>query len=213
MKIEEVAELIQIEKPQIIYLSGKTCTGKTTFANNLQKHGYSILELDTIVIQSVIIPYGVKESDGFLTAYRDAGPEEQTQAFIETAKKDILEKSKLSPVVVEGAIARPRILKEILSDDLKDFEFIYLHPINIDLYKGRIRERFINGAAIGTSGLPKHFWEMVKKDDLQYFIDTREINEGIEKVIEDYTKLSMQESFNRLSHFQKEFSDIKVIEI
>jgi guanylate kinase len=213
MNAAEVANKIEEQKPRVVYLSGKTCTGKTTFANELARHGYSIIELDPIVTRSVVVPFGVKPGDGFLTAYRDIGSPEQTQAFIDAAKEEIRGKAKSSPVVVEGAIATSRILKEVFSSELSDFQFVYLHPVNGDVYSRRIKERFVTGAATGTSGLPKHFWEIVDERDLEHFVNTGEVNTGIEKAIDEYTKLSMLESSNRLKLFQEEFNDIQVVEI
>jgi guanylate kinase len=213
MKAIDVTNKIAEQRPRIVYLSGKTCTGKTTFAKKLQELGYSIIELDPVVMKSVVIPFGVKPGEGFLTAYRGIGSKEQTQAFIDATKKEIQEKIKPSPVVVEGAIATPHILKEVFSENLNDFRFVYLHPVNSEVYSTRIKERFIAGAATGTSGLPKHFWEMVDQIDLEHFVNTKELNAGIEKALEEYTKLSMFESKKRLELFQEEFNDIQVVEI
>ncbi|MFM2423800.1 MAG: hypothetical protein RLZZ70_187 [Candidatus Parcubacteria bacterium] len=213
MNAIDVIDKIEEQKPRVVYLSGKTCTGKTTFAKKLQELGYLIIELDPVVMKSVVIPFDVKPGEGFLTAYRGMGSKEQTQAFIDAAKKEIQEKIKYSPIVVEGAIATTHILKEVFSGNLNDFRFVYLHPINPEVYTARIKERFIAGAATGTSGLPKHFWEMVDQTDLENFVSTKELNIGIEKALEKYTKLSILESKKRLEHFQDEFNDIQVVEI
>lgn len=209
----EVINEIEEQRPKIVYLSGKTCTGKTTFAKKLQELGYSIIELDPVVMKSVVVPFGVKPGEGFLTAYRGIGLKEQTQAFTDAAKKEIQEKIKFSRVVVEGAIATSHILKEVFSDNLNDFRFVYLHPVNPEVYSARIKERFIAGAATGTSGLPKHFWEMVDQIDLKHFVSTEKLNAGIEKALEEYTRLSMLESKKRLELFQEDFNDIQVVEI
>jgi guanylate kinase len=213
MKAIEVENKIAEQRPRIVYLSGKTCTGKTTFAKKLQELGYSIIELDPVVMKSVVVPFGVRPGEGFLTAYRGIGSREQTQAFTDAAKKEIQEKIKSSPVVVEGAIATVHILKEVFADNLSNFRFVYLHPVNLEVYSARIRERFIAGAATGTSGLPKHFWEMIDKTVLEQFINTAKLNEGIEKAIMAYASLSIAESLERLNQFKNEFSDIQVVEI
>lgn len=213
MKTEEVISKIQVQSPKVVYLSGKTCTGKTTFAKKLHELGYSIIELDTVVMRSVVTPFGVDPGEGFLTAYRGTGLKEHTQAFVDAAKKEIAERLKSSPVVVEGAIATPQILKEVISENLEDFKFVYLHPVNQEVYSAQIKERFTAGATTGTSGLPKHFWEMLDQTDLEHFVTTQELNEGIEKTVEAYVALSMSESLNRLNLFQEEFSDILVVEI
>ncbi len=55
----------------------------------LEKLGYLKIELDTIVTQSVVIPFNVSPLNGFRTAYREDGPIEQTEAFITAAKSEI----------------------------------------------------------------------------------------------------------------------------
>ncbi len=210
---QQIAQEVESQKPRVVYLSGKTSTGKTTFAKELERHGYKIIELDPIVTASVVVPFGVLPGEGFITAYRDIGPKEQTGAFITAAKARIEQEVQSSPVIVEGAIATPRILKEVLSGDLADFYFVYFHPVNLDVYAGRIRERFVAGAASGKSGLPKHFWSLVQKADTEHFINTGEVNLNLERVIEKYAELSMQESAKRLASFQEEFENIHLIEV
>jgi guanylate kinase len=209
----EITRKIQKQRPRVVYLSGKTCTGKTTLASKLQQYEYSIIELDSIVTKSVIIPFDSNPGDGFISAYRDIGPKKLTQAFINAAKKEILKQSKSSPVIIEGAIGAPRILQEVFSDHLNNFWFIYLHPVSVHIYSKRIQERFIAGAATGTSRLPKHFWEMINQNDLNHFLSTGELNTEINIAIEKYAKQSILESKKRLELFQKEFRDIYVIEI
>lgn len=213
MDESQLTQKISEQKPRLIYVSGKTCTGKTTFANLLEQHGYTKIELDKIVTDSVVIPFNLPPADAFLTAYRDDGPVEHTEAFISAARQDIAEKLRYSSLVIEGAIAKTRILKEIFKDGLEEFLFIYFHPVNIEVYMDRIRSRFIAGARNNTSGLPKHFWALVQDNDLAHFMDTNTLNEGIENSIKEYAGLSMQESVARLEHLKSEFPDICVVEI
>lgn len=213
MKEIEAIKKIEEQRPQVVYLSGKTCTGKTTFAKKLQTLGYSIIELDPVVVNSVVIPFEVDRGEAFLTAYRGIGSKEHTKAFTDAAKKEIQEMLKVSPVVVEGAIATPHILKEVLSNYLNDFNFVFLHPVNLEVYSARIKERFIAGAATGTSGLPKHFWEIVDQSDLEHFVTTGRLNDGIKKTIDAYATMSSAESLKRLQQFGEVFTDIQVVEL
>ena len=211
MITEKVLEKIQHQLPRLIYISGKTCTGKTTFAKYLSQHGYKKVELDHIVTESVIIPFNVVPAEGFRTAYRGLGSEEQVGAFTNSAKLEILKELQKSSVVVEGAIASPQILGEIFSDNPKDFVFIYLHPAHADTYEERIRSRFVVGAKNGTSGLPKDFWELVKQSDFDEFKNTNKVNSEIETAIKEYAAKSMRESEERLASFQSYFQDIAVV--
>lgn len=214
MKIEEIFTDIQIKKPKVVYVSGKTCTGKTTFTKELSSIGYANLELDKIVTSAVVEPFNVNQvHEAFITAYRDQGPKEQIQAFIEGTKREIRTKENFSPVVIDGAIARSRILKEIFADDLKGFYFVYLHPVNFEIYKDRIQKRFISGAVNNTTGLPKAFWTLINSIELDEFKKTLTLNAGIENAISEYTKSSMEESKERLSHFKESFPDLHVVEV
>jgi guanylate kinase len=213
MNAEKLEGEIVSQKPRLIYLSGKTCTGKTTFANYLERHGYSKVGLDKIVMDSVVAAFEVPEHEAFLTAYRDEGPSEHVAAFIAAAKLEIAAKLTKSSIVVEGAIATTRILRQIFSEDLSDFVFIYFHPVHLDIYVSRIHTRFIAGARDGTSGLPKRFWDGVREQDLQEFLEVGTVNTGLEKSIRDYAEASMLESTKRLAHLKSEFSEIIVVEV
>lgn len=213
MTTESIVEKVKHQQPHLIYLSGKTCTGKTTFANYLEQHGYKKIELDKIVMESVVVPFGVAPGDGFRTAYRDVGPAEQTKAFIGAAKLEILKKLQESSLVIEGAIATPRILQEVFSGDLKDFVFVYFHPVHAAMYEQRMLSRFISGAKTGNAGLPKDFWELIQAADLDEFKNTGRVNPGIELAIKTYAAKSMEESKSRLEGFRASFPDIAVVEL
>ncbi len=208
-----IKEIIK-RKPKIIYVSGKTCTGKTTLADEVASRGYAKIELDDIVNDSVVIPFNISAVDeAFITAYCDTGPAEQVAAFIAAAQNEITKKLSPPGIVIEGAIAKSRILKEIFSGKLSDFFFVYLHPVDLESYKEKIRTRFVAGAADKTSGLPKFFWNFVQNSDFEQFIKTNHLNEGLERSIGEYAIISMQESKERLRHFKENFSNILVIEV
>lgn len=213
MNQTEIASKITEEKPQVVHVSGKTCTGKTTFASALEEQGYLKIELDKIVTDSVVVPFNVLSGDAFLAAYRDEGPSEQTEAFIVAARKEISTKMTTSPLVIEGSIAKTRILKEVFKGHVEDFVFIYFHPVNIETYIERIRARFVAGARKKTAGLPKHFWAHVQEADFKEFLDMDILNEGIENSIRNFASASMQESNERLNHLKTGFPDICVVEV
>ena len=198
----------------MVYVSGKTCTGKTTFANEVHALGYTGIELDKIVTSAVIEPFNVQPpNEGYIIAYRDKGPAKQVAAFITAVRQEIKAKLPSSPVIIEGAIARARILKEVFSEELNDFYFVYFHPVHFELYKDRIRSRFITGVPNNSVGLPKDFWALVDKNDLDEFMKTLTLNEGIEKAINEYTAISMRESEERLNHFKEAFPNLHIVEV
>src|SRR3989344_2585894 len=198
MTADEILEIIKNKKPKLVYISGKTSTGKSTFSKNLRDlYGYSIIDLAEI----------------FITVYRDTEPKEYVDTFIKATKDAILSKLNFSPVVVEGAIAKSRIINEIFSGELKNFMFIYFHPVNHDKYAQRIKQRFIDGAENNTTDLPKLFWFFIDQSDLEKFIKTKILSKELNGAIDQYADISMEESKERLKHFQKNFSEINIIEI
>lgn len=212
MDIETILKKIKSDKPKVVYLSGKTCTGKTTFAGVLEELQYSRIELDQIVTKSIVEQYGVFPNDAFLTAYRGEGLQEHTQAFIAAAKQEIISKMAISPVVVEGAVAKAEILSSVFSGLSEDFFFIYFHPHNIDVYAERIKERFVNGIYTNTTGLPKRFWSLVRDADIEEFKISGHISKTLGDSILEFARTSAEESKNRLEHLMKDFPNIYTIE-
>jgi hypothetical protein len=215
MTKESILSEVRAEMPKVLYVSGKTCTGKTTFSEEIERTlHYTHIMLDDIVQRSVVEPFHIQNiPDAYVTVYRDGEPKEQVDAFVSAAHEAILSARALSPVVVEGAIARPRVLREVFSGELADFLFVYFHPVHFDVYLDRIKSRFVAGAHDGTSALPKHFWSFVRDEDMQTYRRTRELNEGLMESLRAFAQASMEESQTRLDGFLSTFPDIRVVEV
>ncbi len=69
MKKEEILAEIENQKTRIVYVSGKTCTGKTTFANEVHALGYVGIELDKIVTTAVIEPFNIQPPNEALASF------------------------------------------------------------------------------------------------------------------------------------------------
>jgi hypothetical protein len=212
MKAHEALRRIAEERPRVVYLSGKTCTGKTTLAQKLGQEGYSIIELDPIVKESVAIPFGLPDGDAFIAAYRDQGPAGSADAFAHAARAAIEASLKASPVVVEGAIASSRVLKAVMSGPLSDFSFIYLHPVDQAAYAERIRARLVAAGGTGSAGLPNGFWRIAPSQAVKEFKETGIMPPELEKAIGRYVQASIEESEKRLADFQGAFPKILVVE-
>ena len=214
MNKEGVYENIKKEKPRIIYIGGKTCTGKTTFAKRIQALGYSEIELDNIVTTSVIEPFDVQPpAKGYIVAFRGIGPTEQVDAFISGVRQEVSRKIQTAPVIVEGAIASSRILKDIFTGAIADVYFVYFHPVDFNAYCERIQTRFVTGVPNDSAGLPPQFWELVDAADLEQFKRTLVLSVRLEESIAEYAVLSMKESETRLAHFREDFTNIYVVEV
>jgi len=215
MNLGEVYEQIKSAKPRIVYISGKTSTGKTTFAHQLAENlGYVSVSFDRIVQKNVVEKFDVVDiPKAYVVAYRLGEPSEWREAFITGAQQELQTAVLQGNVVVEGSMANPHTLQSIFADMLSDLEFIYIHPTPMEKYISRIYKRFIEGARKGTSGLPKDFWPMLPNGELEKFKKTGEMTSGIENSIKEFSKKSQTESLERLHALQEVFSDITVVDL
>ncbi|MDP3988620.1 MAG: hypothetical protein Q8P93_00060 [bacterium] len=210
---QKLSEHISIIKPKLIYISGRTCSGKTTLSHEIEELDYKKIELDKIVESAVMQAYSVtSSSEAFIAAYRGEGPEIYTTAFISEAQK-IIHNERLSgsQLVAEGAIAKGWIFKEVFADYLDELLFVYLLPRDIKVYAKRIETRFIDGVAHGTTGLPKDFWALVSQDDVDQFLNTGKLGK-LKDIFIDFAVHATRESRERLTHLQESFPDIYVVE-
>ena len=215
MTPEEIYKDIAANRPILIYVSGKTSTGKTTLANKLAADfGYTIIELDRIVVSAVKDRYDIEDQETvFLEVYRGRKELEWVHAFVEGARKEIdgcIQANK--PVIVEGAIANPLTLHELV-DGYESFMFIYLHPKDLALYAQKLTSRFMLTNEEDHAGLPSRFWEQIKPEDFKKFCVDRIVTPSIKQAIENYASLSQVESETRLASFKQEFKAIKVVEV
>ncbi|HEY0010646.1 MAG TPA: hypothetical protein VGB97_01880 [Candidatus Paceibacterota bacterium] len=212
MNREEALQKVIGLKPKVVYLCGKTCTGKTTFTNLLVNEGYARIELDQVVMDAVVTPFNVVPAyEAFITAYQDVGPPEHVTAFVEAAKSEIIEKLAHSAVIVEGSIGKSHLVKQVFEG--MDFLFMYFHPTDVRAYEDRIRRRFVSGVRTNTTGLPKEFWNLVEEADLATYLASNIVGAGIEKSISKYVTISIRRSQERLDRFMADFPSIWVVEV
>ena len=207
MKTDDLYIEIKKSLPQIIFVTGKTSTGKTTFANKLHTDlGYEIIELDKVVRESVVINNpDEKVGDIFMEVYKNRDRLDWINAFVELARERIVQSKGL--LVVDGAIANHETLQEVFAD--LDFKFVFFHPEDKDKYTQMLTERFVNGAHDGTTGLPNYFWSLVEEADLTEFLENGGINEGLHSAIEAFSESSVEKSSDRYAYFMEHFSDIE----
>jgi gluconate kinase len=155
MTKEELLIKIEREEPQIIYFSGKTSTGKSTFVKNLNSNSkFTVIELDKIVEKEIISKFNLNHNDAFLDVYGNE-KSDYLEIFSSAVQSEIRSKLRFSAVIVEGAIAKSGILQKIFSGNLENFLFVYFHPINLESYIQRIHARLVEGIISGNSRLPK----------------------------------------------------------
>ena len=84
MTIEVAYRLVTKQQPHLVYVSGKTSTGKSTFAKRLaEEFNYAIIELDQIVLKAVEQRFGeASEKSAFIEVYRNRDEREWIDAFV-----------------------------------------------------------------------------------------------------------------------------------
>lgn len=215
MTTEEAFRYIQEHKPQIVHESGKTSTGKTTFAHRLEtENGYKLVQLDQVVHEAVVRPYALRdEGQVFVEIYKNRQKLLWIDKFVSAAQKVILEHlANHRSVVVDGAVANIDTLGQLFSK-LPDFEFIYFHPVNLENYEQNIKNRFLSANRNDNAGLPSKFWNLIEGESLEEFYNNGVVTPYVEDAIKEYAKISQHESLNRLTKLKGSFQDIKIVEI
>lgn len=208
---DEVIHVIGIQHPQLIYLTGKSGTGKSTLASKLHDaHGYKVIELDKIVFDAVINPQKLTDAPTvFVDVYRKRDRHDLLDPFIAALQKIIT--SSQAPLILEGAIANPETLTDVFSG--QPFTFIYMHPTDLAKYESFILNRFMLATREHNAGLDKQFWSLVDQKEFENFCVTRKLTSSLQRSINDYVLLSQKESDERLATFKKSFKEILVVDI
>lgn len=214
MNIQDAYEYITKNRPQTVHISGKTSTGKSTFANNLKNSlGYEIIELDQIV-RSEIVNNNTALDEGtiFSEVYKNRNRQDWIDQFTTTTREKInqLRSAEINSII-DGAIANPQTLKEVLQDT--ESVIIYLHPENLDNYIRNLTSRFLTATATYNAGLPSKFWDKISDDDFRSFLQNGQLHPAIGHAIELYAKDSKTESEKRLNTFQENFNNILIVTI
>jgi len=217
MTTDEMYQYAYNKEPQLLYVSGKTCTGKTNFSKRLSaSSGYRVIELDKVVLEAIVNPFDLQGSQGdvFLSVYKTADNAGWIDIFVTEAQKrikDLLMRSK--KVIIDGAVANPTIMQKIF-DGLPEVLCIYFHPLEASPnYQRNLTNRFKDTTAQNENGLPKAFWECINKESFARFCSDRSITPELEQGIRLYAQRSSQESVVRLGTLQKSFPHIMVVEV
>jgi len=213
MTTDQIYQQIVEKKPKVIYISGKTSTGKSTFSRRLRDElGYQVIELEAVLLE-VVEKHGFDEQSTFRKVLYEQGEFKEKDLFLEATDMIISEAlSKNHPLVIEGAVANTQTLRRILQP-ASELYFLYFHPANIDVYIRNLTSRFMQSSKTSYGGLPLKFWQLVNDDEFHVFCDTRKLTPGISSSISRYAQMSQAESLTRLDEFNQEFKDIIFVEI
>ncbi len=168
----------------VTFITGKSCCGKSHFVERLNG---VVLELD-LVVRELAEEMGIGEPPNYNEAfavYKNEG--ELVDRFVERVREEIANNEN---IIIEGALANVEIINRIFDGEYK---FIYLHPIDINRYYGKIMKRITIDIKNGTRTVP--IWN--DKEDLDVF---------------DFTRKMMDKSNERLRYFQEHFN-VVVVEV
>ncbi len=216
MNIADAFAYVKNEQPDFIHISGKTSTGKSTFASKLKEElGYEVIELDEVVEESIIKPLGLMPEAGvvFREIYKIREKPEWIKMFVDASQKIIKERSGSgAKIVIDGAVANITTLQELLAP-FPDTKIIFLHPSSLENYERNISSRFMLTKPNYHAGLPLTFWRLVPKEDFEQFCTDRLITQKLSKAIKDFAIFSKNSSERRLNDLQNNFENIIVVEI
>ncbi len=204
--INAVFRELDDKHPKLVFLNGKTSTGKTTLSNKLKdRYNCAVIELDEVI-------YGLNSPDGtnrFLEAYQKRDHPEYVKSFVDAVRARIrLELESHDFVIIEGAIVRSETLREIIDEWNDSFMFIYLDIRDTDAYVRNLTNRFVATSQDDGNGLPSLFWDKFKPELLQQYYANRRITPEVEDAIRSYATDSMKESEVRLAKFSSKFDHI-----
>lgn len=213
MTVDQMYHIIATRKPLVVYISGKTSTGKSTFGRRLSDGlDYHVVELEAILLE-IIDDKGWDEQSTFRKVLHDTENSEEKSLFLEAT--DELIKNALAqgvPLVIEGAVANVEMLARILKPT-RHMLFLYFHPTDLDFYVRNLTKRFLESGPDSLGGLPLTFWKLIDKEEFKEFCQTRQLSDNLEKSIHEYARKSQEESLPRLNEFRKKFGDITVVDV
>jgi adenylate kinase family enzyme len=206
LTLEEIKDKIHRDKPRLVFITGKTCAGKSTLAKSIKDYEYEHLELDFLVEKNVADKFKIIDRSKAFLVYKGEAPRRWQKFFEEVAHKVILQKIKISNVVVDAAIANTDVLKKIFSGDLSDFLFIYLHPLDVEFYYKSILSRFEDDVKNNKHSFP--IWGHINSDILNDYKKNGKSGIKIARIIHKYGDESIVGSIKRFENFKKEYPDI-----
>lgn len=206
LSIQEAKKIIVKEQPKLVFVAGKTCVGKSTFARDLKTWGYEHLELDLVVRESVIKKFKVlNENEAFLV-YKGIALGKWQRSFEKATYKLVRERLKFSKVVVDAALADVGVIKRIFLGKLDNFLCVYIHPFTRNFYYINIFNRFVNDVKNNTKSFP--IWDYVTPEIYDDYLLNGENGLKIKQVICRYRDESIALSKERFHNFEKEIPNI-----
>jgi len=193
---------------QVVVLSGRTCTGKTTISKKIEKEkGFSVIEMDTFVGEHVLSVLGIGREGIHSAIFKEVYSDEQGE-YKELFKKALFSFLKNigdDKYIFEGSLHDVSIIKEIQAIVSGGVKIVYLHPENLDKYTQRITKRFEQGICIQTSGLTGNFFNYVSERMIADFCENNVVTPEIKKQIVLFAEEVQEKSLERLEKLATHF--------
>ncbi|SRR6266702_5639450 len=213
MTSDKVYRVIAEQTPRVVYISGKTSTGKSTFGRKLRDElGYRVIELEAVLLD-IVKEHDFDEQSTFRKVLYDSGELKEKKLFFEATDRIISDAlATKRHVVIEGAVANVETLQRVLQPATNLF-FLYFHPDDADIYIRNLTQRFMQSTQESYGGLPLKFWQLIDDEEFKKFCQTRNLTDSLKSSIRQYAQSSQRESLARLNEFRQKFKDIIMVEI
>lgn len=138
---------------ELLFIVGRSSSGKSTVAKKFEKDGYYLISLDDVVKDKLIplMMNDLKKYHGgnihyMFKIYRDKDYDhvidKGRKEFVKILKKMINQQHKKgNKVVVEGSISNYDMIRQIFGQD-DDFLLIYVKPKSANAFIQRVKKRF-----------------------------------------------------------------------
>ncbi len=213
--LEDVYKLIRNERPGVIYVGGRTCTGKSTLAKTLNaRHGYATIDLDVALEESVLVPFNVSDRErAFSEVFRERREHHWIAQFVSHVRAQITANQESKQLaLIDGAVGNVDTLAEII-DGYHEIQFVFLHPIDLDEYIARLTARLLTVTPGSRGRMPVEFWNSLSQNDIEKFLITRQVGVSIASAIAEYSLFSRAESENRLALFEERFEHVISVDV
>ena len=217
MTVEQAYDEIVRQQSPVVHLSGKTSTGKSTFAHRLADSlGYEVVELDAMVYDGVIDGLGIGRSSGqsvFHEVYKGRDRLDWIEHFLAYTKSYVQQHFPANTkIVLDGALAHPDTVRDFLVL-FPGAKMYFFHPANLPVYERYLTERFMKTSETYRAGLPGEFWAKIDQAAFLAFCQSREITPVLHEAIAAYAAESQQASFARFDSLHGVNPHIRLVTI